>query len=168
MKEVLSKEATKKNITIKITHSKRSLILSYMHSLLPTGITDDSAAHMIKLIHPRLEEQLMLAKNVQLIEALQELKVHEKDVSFLSPQCQFILGKILSLLLIMDLLFLFLENASLLQEEIKRQPAMIDRYYGKEREMKEEIDVHVHSHYVQSHDVKLLFLFFHLHYSTYY
>lgn len=35
----------------------------------------------------------MLAKNVQLIEALQELKVHEKDVSFLSPQCQFILGK---------------------------------------------------------------------------
>lgn len=60
-------------------------------------ITDDSAAHMIKLIHPRLEDQLMLAKNVQLIEALQELKVHEKDVSFLSPQCQFILGKTLSL-----------------------------------------------------------------------
>ncbi|XP_019862996.1 PREDICTED: Bardet-Biedl syndrome 7 protein homolog [Amphimedon queenslandica] len=97
LKEVLSKEATKKNITIKITHS----------------ITDDSAAHMIKLIHPRLEEQLMLAKNVQLIEALQELKVHEKDVSFLSPQCQYIL-----------------ENASLMQEEIKRQPAMIDRYYA--------------------------------------
>lgn len=34
----------------------------------------------------------MLAKNVQLIEALQEIKAHEKDTSFLSPQCQFILG----------------------------------------------------------------------------
>lgn len=34
----------------------------------------------------------MLAKNVQLIEALQEIKVHEEDTSFLSPQCQFILG----------------------------------------------------------------------------
>ena len=27
------------------------------------------------------------------------------------------------------------ENASLLQEEIKRQPAMIDRYYGKKEEV---------------------------------
>lgn len=49
--------------------------------------------HMLRLLHPRLEEQLMLAKNVQLIEALQELKIHEGDVSFLSPQCQFILGQ---------------------------------------------------------------------------
>ena len=39
-----------------------------------------------------LEEQILLAKNVQLIEALEELKIHENDVSFLSPQCQFILG----------------------------------------------------------------------------
>ena len=27
--------------------------------------------------------------------------------------------------------FLYLENASLLQDEIKRQPAMIDRIYGR-------------------------------------
>lgn len=35
----------------------------------------------------------MLAKNCQLIEALQEVQIHEQDTSFLSPQCQFILGK---------------------------------------------------------------------------
>ena len=35
----------------------------------------------------------MLAKNVQLIEALQEIRIHEEDTSFLSPQCQYILGE---------------------------------------------------------------------------
>ena len=35
----------------------------------------------------------MLAKNVQLVEALQEIRIHEEDTSFLSPQCQFILGE---------------------------------------------------------------------------
>ena len=48
---------------------------------------------MLNLLHPRLEAQLMLSKNVQLIEALQELEIHEKDVTFLSPQCQYILGE---------------------------------------------------------------------------
>ena len=63
--------------------------------LLPFNaeLNDDSVAHMLKLIYPRLEAQLMLAKNCQLIEALQEVQIHEQDTSFLSPQCQFILGK---------------------------------------------------------------------------
>ncbi len=39
----------------------------------------------------------MLAKNVQLIEALQELRAHEQDISFLSPQCQIILGECMQL-----------------------------------------------------------------------
>ena len=56
-------------------------------------LNDASASHMLGLIHPRLEAQLMLAKNCQLIEALQEVQIHEQDTSFLSPQCQFILGK---------------------------------------------------------------------------
>ena len=47
---------------------------------------------MLGIIFPKLEGQLMLAKNVQLTEALQEIKAHEEDTAFLSPQCQFILG----------------------------------------------------------------------------
>lgn len=97
LKEVVSKQATKKKIQVKITHD----------------IKEDSIPHMLSLLHPRLEAQLMLAKNVQLIDALQELQIHEGDVSFLSPQCQYIL-----------------ENAELLQEEIKKQSAMIDRLYA--------------------------------------
>lgn len=56
-------------------------------------INEASVAHVLKLIHPQLEAQLLLAKNVQLIDALMELKAHEGDISFLAPQCQFILGK---------------------------------------------------------------------------
>ena len=56
-------------------------------------LNDASVSHMLRLIYPRLEAQLMLAKNCQLIEALQEVQIHEQDTSFLSPQCQFILGK---------------------------------------------------------------------------
>ena len=58
-----------------------------------TDISDASVAHVLKLIHPQLEAQLLLAKNVQLIEALMELKAHEEDTAFLAPQCQFILGR---------------------------------------------------------------------------
>ena len=56
-------------------------------------LDEDSISHVLGIIYPRLESQLMLAKNVQLIEALQEVKIHEEDTSFLSPQCQYILGK---------------------------------------------------------------------------
>ncbi|KAL5459878.1 hypothetical protein EMCRGX_G033265 [Ephydatia muelleri] len=97
LKEVLSKEATQRKVSIKINQD----------------INDASVAHVLKLIHPQLEAQLLLAKNVQLIDALMELKAHEGDTSFLAPQCQFIL-----------------ENAEQMQEELKQQPSMIERLYA--------------------------------------
>ncbi|KAK6493896.1 Bardet-Biedl syndrome 7 protein-like protein [Huso huso] len=42
--------------------------------------------HTLKLIHPQLECQLILAKKVQLIDALKELQVHEGNVDFLIPE----------------------------------------------------------------------------------
>ena len=76
----------------------------------------------------------MLAKNCQLIEALQEVQIHEQDTAFLSPQCQFILGKgsidhsfpLFNLYLFIH----FTENSELMKEELKRQPSMIERLYG--------------------------------------
>ena len=64
-----------------------------MNYFLLTVINEESVPHMLKLIYPRLESQLMLAKNIQLVDALRELQIHEGDVSFLAPQCQYILGK---------------------------------------------------------------------------
>ena len=56
-------------------------------------LDESSVEHMLRLIHPQLEAQLMLAKNVQLIEGLQEIQIHEQSPSScLSPQCQYILG----------------------------------------------------------------------------
>ena len=63
-----------------------------IHCFVMAELNDATIPHVLGIIFPKLEGQLMLAKNVQLIEALQEVKVHEEDTAFLSPQCQFILG----------------------------------------------------------------------------
>ncbi|CAB1337407.1 unnamed protein product [Coregonus sp. 'balchen'] len=97
LKDVLSKEATKR---------KNNLNISY-------DINDDSVGHTLKMIHPKLEYQLLLAKKVQLIDALKELQVHEGNADFLIPEYRNILD----------------ESAYLL-EEYKKQPAHLERLYG--------------------------------------
>lgn len=72
----------------------------------------------------------MLAKNCQLIEALQEVQIHEQNTSFLSPQCQFILGKGSIAFVYLYLFIRYAENSELMKEELKRQPSMIERLYG--------------------------------------
>ncbi|XP_064405547.1 Bardet-Biedl syndrome 7 protein homolog [Halichondria panicea] len=97
LKEVLSKETSSRKVLVKITHE----------------LDEDSISHVLGIIYPRLESQLMLAKNVQLIEALQEVKIHEEDTSFLSPQCQYIL-----------------DNAQQMTKDLKQQPSLIERLYA--------------------------------------
>lgn len=41
----------------------------YVCCVVP-DISDDSVSHTLKMIHPKLEHQLLLAKKVQLIDAL--------------------------------------------------------------------------------------------------
>lgn len=45
-----------------------------------TDINEDSVSHTLKMIHPKLEYQLLLAKKVQLIDAL---KVSYRECSLL-------------------------------------------------------------------------------------
>ncbi len=112
---------------------------------LPTHtleLDEDSISHVLGIIYPRLESQLMLAKNVQLIEALQEVKIHEEDTSFLSPQCQYILGKddqpniILFEYILLEYLYPFFlfstDNAQQMTKDLKQQPSLIERLYGKQ------------------------------------
>lgn len=54
LKDVLSKEATKKKIKLNVS----------------CELNEQSIDHTLELIHPKLEYQLLLAKKVQLIEAL--------------------------------------------------------------------------------------------------
>uniref|UniRef100_A0A8C3G0S7 Bardet-Biedl syndrome 7 protein homolog n=1 Tax=Cyclopterus lumpus TaxID=8103 RepID=A0A8C3G0S7_CYCLU len=97
LSDVLSKEATKRKMNLNISYD----------------INDDSVSHTLKMIHPKLEYQLLLARKVQLIDALKELQVHEGNPDFLIPEYRNILD----------------ESASLL-EEYKKQPAHLERLYG--------------------------------------
>ncbi|XP_077388007.1 BBSome complex member BBS7 [Festucalex cinctus] len=97
LSDVLSKEATKRKVNLNISYD----------------INDDSVSHTLKMIHPKLEYQLVLARKVQLIDALKELQLHEGNADFLISEYRSILD----------------ESASLL-EEYKRQPAHLERLYG--------------------------------------
>lgn len=77
LKDVLTKEATKKKIRLDIS----------------CDVNDDSIEHTLRLIHPFLEYQLQLARKVQLIEPLKELQLHEGDASFLTSEYDEILQK---------------------------------------------------------------------------
>ncbi|XP_077465501.1 BBSome complex member BBS7 isoform X1 [Stigmatopora argus] len=97
LSDVLSKEATKRKINLNVSYD----------------INDDSVSHTLKMIHPKLEYQLVLARKVQLIDALKELQLHEGNADFLISEYRSILD----------------ESDSLL-EEYKRQPAHLERLYG--------------------------------------
>ncbi|XP_052795027.1 Bardet-Biedl syndrome 7 protein homolog isoform X2 [Mya arenaria] len=97
LKDVLTKEATKKKVRLDITYE----------------VNDDSIPYTLNLIHPKLEYQLLLAKKVQLIDALKELSVHENSTDFLSPEYRQILS-----------------DSDQLKLEYKRQPCHLERLYG--------------------------------------
>ncbi|XP_071950481.1 BBSome complex member BBS7-like [Antedon mediterranea] len=75
MKDVLTKEATKRKINLNISYE----------------VVDDTIPATLWRIHPKLEYQLLLAKKFQLIEALKELQIHEQDLTFMSPEYRQIL-----------------------------------------------------------------------------
>ncbi|GCC18607.1 hypothetical protein chiPu_0020844 [Chiloscyllium punctatum] len=98
LKDILTKEATKRKINLNISYD----------------VNEESINYTLKLIHPKLEHQLLLAKKVQLIDALKELQLYEGNVDFLIPEYRCIL-----------------EEADNLLEEYKKQPAHLERLYGK-------------------------------------
>ncbi|XP_077518922.1 BBSome complex member BBS7-like [Amblyomma americanum] len=97
LKDVLAKQATRKKISLDIS----------------CDINDDSITHTLRMIHPKLEHQLILAKKVQLVEALKDLKVYEGNVDCLAPEYQDILAR-----------------SDELEAEFKRQPCHLERLYG--------------------------------------
>lgn len=97
LKDVLTKEATRKKVQLDIS----------------CEVSEESVVHALQLLHPQLGAQLMLAKQVSLIDALRELSSHESDTSFLSPEYQYIL-----------------DNADDLQAQYRKQPCHLERLYG--------------------------------------
>ena len=52
------------------------------------SMEESTVAHVLRLIHPKMEYQTMLAKKVQLIDGLKDLQMQEDDISFLAPEYQ--------------------------------------------------------------------------------
>lgn len=82
---MLSKEATKRKINLNISYGKNSslILLSFSSFVNPINgmcsthllvgvldVNEESVRHTLKLIHPKLEYQQLLAKKVHLIDAL--------------------------------------------------------------------------------------------------
>lgn len=97
LKDFLTAEATKRKIHLNITYD----------------IDENSATYILNLMHPKLQNQLSLARKVQILEALKELQVHEKDLSFLSEDYKQII-----------------DNADDIKEKFTQQPFLLDRLYG--------------------------------------
>ncbi|XP_066926836.1 Bardet-Biedl syndrome 7 protein homolog [Clytia hemisphaerica] len=75
LKDVLSKEATKRKMNLNIS----------------CDLNEDSIPNVLYRIHPKLEYQLLLAKRVQLIDGLKELETYEGNVDFLTEEYREIL-----------------------------------------------------------------------------
>ena len=60
----------------------KSCVCTRLSVIFCAEINDDSIPHTLSLIHPRLEYQLLLAKKVQLIEALKvRSRISSNDVA---------------------------------------------------------------------------------------
>jgi len=97
LRETITREATQNKSRINMTYNLR----------------DESIPHFLRLIQPKLDYQLSLAKQVKLIEALREIKMQEDDVSFLAPEFAAVL-----------------ENQEKIQEEFKVQPRQLEYLHG--------------------------------------
>lgn len=97
VEDFMSKEATKKSVPLNSSHR----------------IAFETIPTTLERLHPKLEQQLMLAKKVELIPALEELKMQEGGADFMSPEY-------------LDII----DNASALQFDFKQQPCHLERLYG--------------------------------------
>ena len=77
IKDVITKEATRRKITLDIG----------------TEMNDDSVYRVLKLLNLKFEEQYKLAREFQLIEGLKELKMQDDEVDFLSDEFKDILSR---------------------------------------------------------------------------
>lgn len=80
---------------------------------MSSNIIDESIEINLSLIHPKLEEQYKLARNVQLIDGLKELQMQEEDLTFMSEEYKEILA-----------------NADTIQENFKMQPRKLNFLWG--------------------------------------
>lgn len=115
LKEVITKEATARKILVNLTFD----------------INEDTVPGFLRLVHPKLDKQLALARKVELISSVEEIKMQETDLSWLSPEYQEVL-----------------ENTEQIQKEFKERPRALEYLSGI------VTDLFVDKHKFRGHNVK--------------
>ena len=105
---------------------------------ISSDILDESIEMNLSLIHPKLEEQYKLAKNIQLIDGLKELQMQEEDLNFLSEEYKEILG-----------------NAEKIKESFKSQPRKLHFLWGIIADLYSDTAIIKGIHDVSNHIPKL-------------
>ena len=58
-----------------------SMCIDHFNIFFYSDVNDESVIHTLHLLHPKLESQLLLAKQVALIEPLKDLAANEAELS---------------------------------------------------------------------------------------
>lgn len=71
LKEMITKEATLRRVQVKVAK---------------ISIKDESVETVLDVLHPKLFYQLDLTRKIDLLDALNEVQMQERDISFMSPE----------------------------------------------------------------------------------
>ena len=148
LKDFLTKEATRKRISLDINVGESFLLIlgnfelksQAFHTI--SDVDDSSVIHTLHLLHPKLEAQLLLAKQVALIEPLKDLASNEMELRLAATQTASAMTAVppdsneqqaasSAAALFSPEYAYILDNAERLAAEFKRQPAHLERLYGK-------------------------------------
>eukprot|EP00753_Platysulcus_tardus_P008396 PLAT15951.1.p1 GENE.PLAT15951.1~~PLAT15951.1.p1 ORF type:complete len:726 (+),score=440.69 PLAT15951.1:25-2202(+) len=97
LREAITKEAIARKVRVDMHHD----------------IEPASVPHVLALLHPKLDYQLSLASKVDMIEALEEVKMQEADLSYLAADYRAIL-----------------DNAETIRREFKNRPRALEALFG--------------------------------------
>ena len=77
LKDIISKEATAKKIQVSMN----------------VDVKEETFAHFLELVHPKLNYQHALTQQVRMVEPLREVQLQEGETKFLHPELQSVLDQ---------------------------------------------------------------------------
>lgn len=97
LKEVITKAATSRKVRVELSFE----------------IKDETIPHFLRLIDPKLSYTLSLARKVEIVEALREIRLADGEMTFLAPEYREVL-----------------ENTEKIKREFKNRPRALEMLYG--------------------------------------
>jgi Bardet-Biedl syndrome 7 protein len=97
LKEVISREATNRRVSLSDS----------------VQIIDETIPAFLEMVHPKLDAMLAVVQQVELLEAVKEIRMQEADASWMSPEYQYVL-----------------DNADQIRAQFKERPRALEFIAG--------------------------------------